>query len=73
MVALIPFVTVLLVAGAFGAAANIGAWGTTLPAARVAFGLPVELVVALGRVARQGDGRQDAIVREAMRLRGVRE
>ncbi|WP_343638559.1 ATP-binding cassette domain-containing protein [Roseateles sp.] len=32
----------------------------------VAFGLPVELVVALGRVARQGDGRQDAIVREAL-------
>ncbi|MET0210258.1 MAG: ATP-binding cassette domain-containing protein, partial [Burkholderiaceae bacterium] len=32
----------------------------------VAFGLPVELVVALGRVARQGDGRQQAIVREAL-------
>jgi iron complex transport system ATP-binding protein len=32
----------------------------------VAFGLPVELVVALGRVARQGDGRQEAIVREAL-------
>ena len=31
----------------------------------VAFGLPVELVVALGRVARQDDGRQGAIVREA--------
>lgn len=32
----------------------------------VAFGLPVELVVALGRVARQGDGQQDAIVRGAL-------
>lgn len=32
----------------------------------VAFGLPVELVVALGRVARQGDGRQESIVREAL-------
>lgn len=32
----------------------------------VAFGLPVELVVALGRVARQGDGHQDSIVREAL-------
>ncbi|MDH0863380.1 ATP-binding cassette domain-containing protein [Mitsuaria sp. GD03876] len=32
----------------------------------VAFGLPVELVVALGRVARQGDGQQDTIVREAL-------
>ena len=32
----------------------------------VAFGLPVELVVALGRVARQGDGQQDRIVREAL-------
>ena len=32
----------------------------------VAFGLPVELVVALGRVARQGDGHQATIVREAL-------
>lgn len=32
----------------------------------VAFGLPVELVVALGRVARQSDGRQDCIVQEAL-------
>lgn len=32
----------------------------------VAFGLPVELVVALGRVARQGDDRQEDIVREAL-------
>ncbi|SEK55681.1 iron complex transport system ATP-binding protein [Roseateles sp. YR242] len=32
----------------------------------MAFGLPVELVVALGRVARQGDGRQEDIVRAAL-------
>lgn len=32
----------------------------------VAFGLPVELVVALGRVARQGDAAQDRIVQEAL-------
>ncbi|UXH77555.1 ATP-binding cassette domain-containing protein [Roseateles amylovorans] len=32
----------------------------------VAFGLPVELVVALGRVARQGDAQQDHIVHEAL-------
>ena len=32
----------------------------------VAFGLPVELVVALGRVARPDDGQQHTIVREAL-------
>jgi len=34
----------------------------------VAFGLPVELVVSLGRVAREGDPQQRAIVREALIL-----
>lgn len=32
----------------------------------VTFGLPVELVVALGRVARQDDDRRETIVREAL-------
>lgn len=46
MVALIPFVATLIIAGAFGAAANIGAWGTTLPAARVAIGLGLGTLAA---------------------------
>lgn len=46
MVALIPFVAVLLIAGAVGAAANIGAIGTTLAPGRVAIGLGLGVFAA---------------------------
>lgn len=46
LVALVPFTAALLIVGAFGAAANIGAWGTTLAPARVAIGLGLGVIAA---------------------------